>query len=100
MGKENIKIVKGRDYFDLLWFLEKKVIPNMSRLNDLLTATYSIKQLFENIDQKVIEATTINRLYFKQDLIPFIDNPQILDGYLENYKNNYDNEKMYLFNVQ
>ena len=99
-GKENIKIVKGRDYFDLLWFLEKKVIPNLSRVNDLLKATYSINQLFEDINQKVMEATTINRQFFKQDLMPFIDNPQILDGYIENYKDNYNNEKKYLVDVR
>ena len=26
LGKENIRVIKGRDYFDLLWFLDKKSI--------------------------------------------------------------------------
>ncbi len=96
MRKENLKIIKGRDYFDLLWFLERKTVPNLLRLNDLLHSSYSLKQLIPLIDQKVKGALTVSRQYFKQDLLAFIDNPQLLDGYMENYRENYDNAKKYL----
>ena len=95
-GKENIKVVKGRDYFDLLWFLEKKVIPNIPRLNDLLPTVYSMTQLISMIDAKVEEVTTTLHQYFKLDLLPFIDDSRFLDTYLENYRKIYDSHKMYL----
>jgi len=96
LGKENVNVIKGRDYFDLLWFLDKKVIPNLSRLNDLLKSNYSMDQLVTLIDDKVKMAITTGKQYFKQDLIPFIDNPLILDGYIENYGENYKNSIKYL----
>lgn len=96
LGKENINIIKGRDYFDLLWFLEKKVTPSLDRINDLLKTDYSMNQIVDLIDKKVEIATTTGKQFLKQDLIPFIDNPLILDGYIDNFKNNYDQNKSYL----
>lgn len=97
LGSENINVIKGRDYFDLLWFLDKKVIPNIDRINDLQKSSFTITQIMELIDKKVDIATTSSRQLLKQDLLPFIDNPQILDGYIENYQDNYNLCKKYLF---
>jgi len=96
LGKENINVVKGRDYFDLLWFLDKKVIPNLDRINGLIKSSYTIIDLVALVDEKVKIATTISQQYFKQDLLPFIDNPLILDGYIENFAKNYNQNKSYL----
>lgn len=96
LGKENTKVIKGRDYFDLLWFLNKNTIPNLARVNDLLKSSYSIPGLLNLLDEKVKMATTISKQYFKQDLTPFVDNPLILDGYLESFETNYNQSKMYL----
>jgi len=96
LGKENINVVKGRDYFDLLWFLDKKVIPNLDRINDLLESSYTTTDIVGLVDEKVQIATTISRQYFKQDLLPFIDNHLILDGYIENFAKNYNQNKSYL----
>jgi hypothetical protein len=95
-GRENTKIVKGRDYFDLLWFLEKKTYPTFDRTCDILGAQYTPAQLLQLIDNKVNAATGINRLSFKQDLLPYIDNSEVIDGYIESYKENYDRAKAYL----
>jgi len=89
-GKENIKMIKGRDYFDLLWFLKNKTLPNLQRINSLMQTNYSIDEIFKLIDKQVENATTISKQYFKQDLLPFIDNPQILTKYIESYRENYD----------
>jgi len=96
LGKENINVVKGRDYFDLLWFLDKKVIPSLDRINDLIKSSYTIIDLVALVDEKVKIATTISQQYFKQDLLPFIDNHLILDGYIENFAKNYNQNKSYL----
>jgi len=96
IGKLNESAIKGRDYYDLLWFLEKKTNPNWKRLNDLLQASYTVSELISMMDKKVIEAVTVKSHYFKQDLLPFLDNPDILDGYIENYLENYERYKAYL----
>ncbi len=96
LGKANIKVIKGRDYFDLLWFLEKNVFPNLDRVNDLLKSSYSMLKLLVLLDEKVKMATTVSKQYLKQDLMPFIDNPVLLDGYIENFEKNYNQAKTYL----
>lgn len=96
LGKDNSKVIKGRDYFDLLWFLDKKVIPRLDRVNDLMESTYVMEELIKLIDEKVKIAVTLSKQYFKQDLAPFIDNPTLLDGYIEGYRKNYNQYKSYL----
>ncbi len=99
MGKENTPIIKGRDYYDLLWFLEKKVSINILRLNDLLKSQYSVSEILSLLDSKVEEALTSKKLYFKQDLLPFIDPPQFVEAYIEHYLENYHRYKQYLWDV-
>lgn len=99
IGIENSKVIKGRDYFDLLWFLQKQVYPDMNRLNQMLSSDFSLSEIVSIMDKKVEEAVTIHRHSFKQDLLPFIDNPSILDGYISSYSNNYQFAKQYLLSV-
>jgi predicted nucleotidyltransferase component of viral defense system len=99
MGKENTPIIKGRDYYDLLWFLEKKVSINILRLNDLLKSQYSVSEILSLLDSKVEEALTSKKLYFKQDLLPFIDPPQFVEAYIEHYLENYHRYKQYLLDT-
>lgn len=96
MGKENTLIIKGRDYYDLLWFLEKKVNLNILRLNDLLKVQHSVGEILSLLDSKVEEALGSKKLYFKQDLLPFIDPPQFVEAYIEHYLENYHRYKQYL----
>ena len=95
-GEENLKTVKGRDYFDLLWFLEKKVKPNMVRLNNVLGKKLTINKLVELLDQKVDELMTKYPLDLKRDLSPFLQNANLIDKYITNYKESYDAAKQYL----
>ncbi len=44
--------VKGRDYYDLLWYLQKGVRPNAQRLADSLRK-YSVEEAFGEIREKI-----------------------------------------------
>jgi len=96
VGVENASAIKGRDYYDLLWFMEKKITPNLDRLNDLLKESLSLQEVMAQVDEKVKEATSTKKRFFKQDLLPFINNPLILEGYIGNYQDNYERNKQYL----
>lgn len=96
VGVENASAIKGRDYYDLLWFMEKKTTPNLDRLNELLEASLSLQEVMAQVDEKVKEATSTKKRFLKQDLLPFIDNPLILDGYIGSYQDNYERNKQYL----
>ena len=58
---------KGRDYFDLLWYMQKGVQPKLE-----FTAFKSKKALWEAVDEKVkgVKVTSL-----KNDLQDFLENP-------------------------
>ncbi|KKP46385.1 MAG: hypothetical protein UR39_C0011G0037 [Candidatus Woesebacteria bacterium GW2011_GWA1_33_30] len=97
-GKISAVLTRRRlsDYFDLLWFLENKVKPNMIRLNNVLGKKITINKLVELLDQKVDELMTKYPLDLKRDLGPFLQNPNLIDRYITNYKESYDVAKQYL----
>ncbi|MBI3576608.1 nucleotidyl transferase AbiEii/AbiGii toxin family protein [Candidatus Gottesmanbacteria bacterium] len=86
-GKEQAISFKGRDLFDLVWFLEKskksdwKLKPNWDRLTKGLSidnsneiAALIIKKV-ESIDKKDVQ----------RDLLPFIESPQMLKNFTDNF---------------
>ncbi|MCK5476076.1 MAG: nucleotidyl transferase AbiEii/AbiGii toxin family protein [Candidatus Pacebacteria bacterium] len=55
---EALITVKGRDYFDLMWYLQKNVSPNLNCLEDISSAKDLKKRLLEILD-KVNERSII-----------------------------------------
>lgn len=71
--------VKGRDYYDLIWYLEKNIRPNWAYVKELtgLTSPVAIQQLktkFAQADPAVLRA----------DLTPFFPNPQFVISFSQN----------------
>ena len=82
-GDERIPRFKGRDFFDLFWFIEKKVSPNFDYLRSLnnLAKLDAIKQLKEKLKQaKKWKKEMRKDLYFF-----FADS-----NFVENFINNFD----------
>ena len=98
-GEENVKTIKGRDYFDLLWFLQQKIKPNMKRLSDILKKKITEEELIKLLDQKVDELVTKYPSDLKRDLGPFLQNPNLIKKYIDKYKDSYDDAKQYLSNA-
>lgn len=76
-GKTLIK-VKGRDYFDLMWYLEKGVVPN-----------YSFKELGNRKMLKTILLSNINKIDSKSiqlDLEPLIEDAAFIKNLSRNIK--------------
>ena len=88
-GKENRNTIKGRDYFDLLWFVKKGVHPNMQRLSDMLSEKIDLKTLEEKVDQKVADFMNHHKTDYVDDMTPLIRDPNILETYVENYLEEY-----------
>ena len=81
-GKENTINIKGRDYYDLLWFLEKRVIPNYGRIGSILKIRSKdgiIKLLNDKVD-------SVNEEHIKEDLTPFIKDLSFVSDYSKKYK--------------
>lgn len=88
-GVDNIEVVKGRDYFDLLWFLKNSVKPNLKRLSEMLNVNVNINFIENQLDLKVNELITKHKSYFKSDLIPLISNTDFIKIYIDNYYEEY-----------
>lgn len=96
MGKGSRVSVKGRDYYDLLWYLKKKIEPNMERLSDILKRKISKKGLKKKLDEKVELLLKNYGSDFESDLLPLIENTDFVSAYVENYGEEYKRESSYL----
>lgn len=81
--------LKGRDYFDLLWFVKNAVKPNVKRLSDLLGKKMILKKMEKELDRKVKEATTKLKSDFRSDLLPLVMNADTVQYYVDNYFDEY-----------
>ncbi len=89
-GKENREIIKGRDFYDLLWYLKKDVGVNLPFLQERLKRKITIEELREEVKKKVFLATTKFKNDFKNDFYPFLKNPDFIEDYVENYSNEFE----------
>ncbi|MFA5715063.1 MAG: nucleotidyl transferase AbiEii/AbiGii toxin family protein [Candidatus Paceibacterota bacterium] len=71
--------VKGRDYFDLLWYLEKGVIPNLECIENIKDVTELKNKLLETI-------SNIDSQSIRLDLEAFIDNENFINNISANLK--------------
>ena len=96
-GINNRITVKGRDYFDLLWFLKKSIKPNINRLSEMLGKEMDMASLQNQLDLKVKEVISKYKRDFKSDLLPLISNPAFLNEYIDNYYDEYNRYKNQIF---
>jgi len=96
-GNDNRESVKGRDYFDLLWFLKKSIKPNIKRLCEMIGKEMDISLLESQLDLKVKDAVLKYKSDFKSDLLPLISNTAFLDEYINNYYEEYLRYKNQIF---
>jgi len=80
---------KGRDYFDLIWFLEKGVKPNPERLKDLIKID-SMNKILKELDEKV---ELVKENYLKEDLLPLFKEVDLVDSFVANFKQLYKQKR-------
>jgi predicted nucleotidyltransferase component of viral defense system len=89
-GKQNKQTIKGRDYFDLLWFIKKGIKPNLNRLGSLIdNIGIRLSDVEMMLDEKVNDLCDMFLNDFELDLLPFISDPKFLNSYVKNYKEEY-----------
>lgn len=81
--------VKGRDWFDLEWYIRKGVTLHLSHFveravdsGDWSRQTMTPEEL-QNLLQERISSVSLDRI--RADISRFIPNPQVLDIWSENY---------------
>ncbi|MBD3238253.1 MAG: hypothetical protein GF332_01255 [Candidatus Moranbacteria bacterium] len=83
-GKSNIEI-KGRDYYDLIWFMQKGISPNLKKIKDTLKIN-SIEEVFLLLDKKIAKISSKD---LKEDLLPLIPEKNFVIDWCDNFHNFY-----------
>lgn len=71
--------IKGRDYYDLIWYLEKKIQPNWAYLTELTgltkpTVLAKLSSKFAHVDPTIL----------RSDLTPLFPDPRFVDSFSHN----------------
>ncbi len=83
-GKNDEIDIKGRDFYDLYWYLQNKIEPNWKLLKKK-TGISNKKQLKNALKNKVIKSVTAKKLIY--DLQNFIEGEQFVTDFAKNYIN-------------
>jgi hypothetical protein len=85
-GKENEIDFKGRDLFDLVWYMGQNILPNLERLQILLSDTsyagLGWRTLLDKIGEKIKK---MGKRQIVNDIQQFIETPEVLEQFLLNY---------------
>ena len=77
---------KGRDIYDLLWYMTKKIVPDFDYLVAKGIDVSDPRALF---DKLTLQMNKVNDTNLKQDLTPLFLNPVFIENWLTNWRESY-----------
>jgi len=77
---------KGRDIYDLLWYMNKKVVPDFDYLITKGINTKDPRALF---DKLTLQINKVNNENLKQDLAPLFVDRNFIENWLTNWRESY-----------
>lgn len=83
-GKVKIERTKGRDYYDLIWYLEKNIEPNWEYLTQI--TGLSKKEVLDKLGNKI---KSVDAQIIEDDLIPFFQDNNFVKAFSEHIKEIY-----------
>jgi hypothetical protein len=90
----NPALVKGRDFYDLLWFMQRKIHPLGEKLAKDGKEKYTVHSAFLALKAKV---DTMKKPDLSHDLLPLFEQRSFIEAWLENFQANFSEySKSYL----
>ncbi len=77
---------KGRDIYDLLWYMSKKIVPDFDYLIAKDVDVRNPRMLFDKLTIQMNKASDDN---LKQDLLPLFINRTFIENWLKNWRESY-----------
>jgi len=77
---------KGRDIYDLLWYMNKKVVPDFDYL---IAKGIDIKDPRALFDKLTLQMNKVSDKNLKQDLMPLFVNRPYIENWLKNWRETY-----------
>jgi predicted nucleotidyltransferase component of viral defense system len=87
-GREQGTEIKGRDFYDLIWYMQKNIKPNVEVLKYEGVESYTTERAWEVLSEKV---RNIDKRELAIDLKSFIASGTYLDQWLDNFQDFYAN---------
>ena len=84
--------IKGRDFYDLLWFMQKEVQPNVEKLARDGQKPYTPGQAMQALDEKV---SGIRVADLAVDLLPLFEQRSFIEAWLESFHENFKAYRVY-----
>jgi predicted nucleotidyltransferase component of viral defense system len=78
--------IKGRDFYDLLWFMQQKVRPLEEKLAKDGKKAYTIESAMSELTGKI---AAIRMDDLRQDLLPLFESRVFVESWLEGFKENF-----------
>lgn len=85
-GREGA-FIKGRDYYDLLWFMQNGVQPLEEKLAKDGKKSYTVQSAVQALKEKVA-GISVHDLAI--DLLPMFENAGFIESWLENFHSNFE----------
>lgn len=79
-------VIKGRDFYDLLWFMQKKVQPLEEKLAKDSINLYTVRSAMQKLSEKI---TGLRISDLAVDLLPLFEQRQFIEAWLEGFKENF-----------
>ena len=77
---------KGRDIYDLLWYMGKRVVPDLDYLSAKGIDATDPRAIF---DKLTLRMNKVNDVNLKQDLSPLFLNRRYIENWLQNWRESY-----------
>jgi hypothetical protein len=85
--------IKGRDFYDLLWFMQQKIRPLEDKLAKDGRQSYTVQSAMELLGEKIAEMKLSD---LAEDLLPLFEQRSFIEAWLEGFKENFmEYEKNY-----
>jgi predicted nucleotidyltransferase component of viral defense system len=78
--------IKGRDFYDLLWFMQQKIQPLEEKLARDGRQSYTVQSALQILDEKI---TDMRMSDLEEDLIPLFEQRSFIEAWLEGFKENF-----------
>ena len=79
-------VVKGRDFYDLLWFMQQKIQPLEEKLARDGRQPYTVQSAMELLGEKIAEMKISD---LAEDLLPLFEQRSFIEAWLEGFKENF-----------
>ncbi len=77
---------KGRDFYDLLWFMQQKIQPLEEKLAKEGRQPYTIQSAMQSLGEKIADLRISD---LAADLLPLFEQRSFIEAWLEGFKENF-----------